>query len=98
MRKINNYSEIASRPKSNINDIKTDVLQIVPRAEFALCDQPLTYVITVHIRNIRASNCSEYLMVRHIANLECTYGADAVESIVRDVFPNFYKQYYMESK
>lgn len=91
---VANTDFVASEPKSAIEDLNANINEMGPNLQFALCDQPLTYVITVHIRNLRASKCDEELIKQHMSNLELTYGASAVESIVKLVFPIFHKMYY----
>lgn len=75
---------------SNIEDLKATITSI----DTKLALQPITYIICVHIRNIRAANCSDALITRHINNLEITYGIDTVRDCITMFFPNFDGKYY----
>lgn len=87
-------ADYTSQPKIDIEDLNADIDEMGLDAGFALNPQPLTYVITVHIRNLRASNQDDSIITRHVSNLELTYGPETVESVIKSVFPTFHKQYY----
>ena len=60
-----------------------------------LSNQPLIFIVAVQLKNMLATpNMSAALIVRHISNLELTYGPSQVESVIHEVFPNFAKKYY----
>jgi len=75
---------------SNVEALKCSVVAI----DTKLASQPTTYIICVHIRNIRAANCSDALITRHMNNLEITYGADTIRDCVLMFFPTFAGKYY----
>lgn len=59
---------------------------------FALKSQPVTYVITLQVRQFY--KLDSYLVTRHMTNLELTYGPETVESTIAMFFPNFHARYY----
>jgi len=75
---------------SNVEALKCTITSI----DTKLVLQPVTYIICVHIRNIRAANCSDALITRHINNLEITYGETTVRDCITMFFPTFAAKYY----
>jgi hypothetical protein len=70
----------------------TEAVNNIEHADFALNAQPVTYVITLQVRQFY--KLEERLVTRHMGNLEATYGAEAVEETVKMFFPNFHARYY----
>lgn len=65
---------------------------LLQSAPFALLEQPITYVITLRVRQFY--KLDSHLVLRHMGNLELTYGPEVVESTIAMFFPNFYAKYY----
>lgn len=91
---------LASQPKSNLEHLKANVLETDQQAENRVdlvnndfSEQPLSYVLTVHLRNILKSSCAPVIVKRHVANLCATYGHEHVAQCMRVFFPNMFDSY-----
>lgn len=64
---------------------------------FALTNEPMAYIISVHISNIlQTKDLDEDIKMRHIQNLIYTYGVIEVEFTIKDLFPSVYNNLFQE--
>lgn len=64
--------------------------------QFSLLNQPLAYIVSIHINNIQGTTKANYELYfkdaiqTHLSNLCSTYGQDVVYSLIAELFPKFY--------